>query len=463
MSRKSSNPVRTVSIIGVLGLVLLSVSYVVTDRAAARVTAQVEAPPTVSPSVAVLSARRTPATLSVVTRTGRLERALQLVSASLPNNSCLRVDWMGETLGGRNSTVPYVPASTSKVITAAVALEVLGLNHTFETSVYGTVDAAGSTGDLFLVGGGDPLLVSADYPRTEKYPTLSPTSVELLVDQLVAAGVKNVAGSVVGVDTRYDAQRFVDVWPDDFHMVESGPIGALMINDGAVLGESMKGDDPAISAATQFTNLLSSRGVFVSGFPRHEVLPNGLQKLATVKSASLLNVLQELLVNSDNNTSELMLKEIGYKVSEEGSTAAGLSVVNATLKEWKVDVGVVLTDGSGLSGSNLVPCDSFMFVLNKMKDVLPPLLAVAGRTGTLSNIFVSHTVENRLLGKTGTLSGVKTLVGYLPVDGGEPVVFSLLLNRSGVDNQSSYRPLWYSLGDALDKAKSTPSAEQLSP
>jgi serine-type D-Ala-D-Ala carboxypeptidase/endopeptidase (penicillin-binding protein 4) len=463
MPRQASNPVRSVSVLGLVGLALLTSAYVATDRIAIRVTPKIEAPPSVGPSIAVLSARRNPSTLSVITRAGRVERALAPLLDTLPDNSCLRVDWMGAVRASKNTTIPYVPASATKVLTAAVALDVLGPKYTFTTEVHGSIDASGTTGDLFLVGGGDPLLVRSEYVRTEKYPTLSPTSIESLADQLVAAGVRNVAGSVVGVDTRYDAVRFVDVWPDSFHMVEAGPLGALMINDGAVIGQEMKGADPAISAAAEFTNLLSSRGVTVAGFPRHEALPPGSKVLASISSVPFLSVLQEMLVNSDNNTSELVLKELGFVKTGVGSTAAGLAVMTETLKKWKVDTGVVLTDGSGLSGSNLIPCDTFMSVLSRSADVLPPLLAVAGTSGTLSNIFVTHSVQGKLLGKTGTLSGVKTLVGYLPVEGGEPVVFSLLMNRSGIDNQGAYRPIWNALGNSLDRAKSTPTVEQLSP
>jgi len=463
MPKQARNPVRTVSVLGLVGLALLSVAYVATDRVAGRVTPRTEVPPSIAPEVSLLSARRNPTTLSFVTRSGRVERALVPVLELLPDNACLRVDWMGSVQANRNSSVPYVPASATKVVTAAVALDVLGPNYTFKTEVYGTVDAEGNTGDLYLVGGGDPLLVRSEYVRTEKYPTLSPTSVESLADQLVAAGVRRVSGSIVGVDTRYDAVRFVDVWPDDFHMVEAGPIGALMINDGVLIGQEVKGADPAISAAAEFTNLLSSRGVTVAGFPRHEVLPANSKSLVSINSAPLLSVLQEMLVNSDNNTSEMLLKELGFAKTGSGTTAAGLTVVNEALKKWKIDTGVVMTDGSGLSGSNLIPCDTFMSLLDRFSDVLPPLLAVAGTSGTLSNIFVTHSVQGKLLAKTGTLSGVKTLVGYLPVEGGEPVVFSLLMNRNGIDNQGSYRPIWNALGDALDRAKSTPSVEQLSP
>jgi serine-type D-Ala-D-Ala carboxypeptidase/endopeptidase (penicillin-binding protein 4) len=122
-----------------------------------------------------------------------------------------------------------------------------------------------------------------------------------------------------------------------------------------------------------------------------------------------------------------------------------------------------LIDGSGLSSSNQASCRSFMELLNSQASQLAPMLAIAGTTGTLSTAFEDSPMNGRLLGKTGTLSGVKALVGYLPVEGGQPVVFAFIMNASGIDNKTSYRPLWNALGEALNKAKSTPRADQLAP
>jgi len=104
-----------------------------------------------------------------------------------------------------------------------------------------------------------------------------------------------------------------------------------------------------------------------------------------------------------------------------------------------------------------------MKVLNQQASELAPLLAVAGTSGTLISAFEDSPMAGRLLGKTGTLSGVKSLVGYLPIEGGQPVVFSLIMNTSGIDNKSAYRPIWNALGDSLNKAKATPRADQLAP
>jgi D-alanyl-D-alanine carboxypeptidase len=102
-------------------------------------------------------------------------------------------------------------------------------------------------------------------------------------------------------------------------------------------------------------------------------------------------------------------------------------------------------------------------LLDRNKELFPNLLAVAGSTGTLENAFNDSPVENRLVGKTGTLTGVKALVGYLPLESEEDVQFSLLMNASGVDNQSVYRPIWNSLGEALHRARAVPRPDQLAP
>ena len=94
---------------------------------------------------------------------------------------------------------------------------------------------------------------------------------------------------------------------------------------------------------------------------------------------------------------------------------------------------------------------------------MPGLMAIAGETGTIRDTFDGTAVAGKLRGKTGTLNGVKALVGYLPVTNSDPVIFSMLMNKSGIDNQSSYRPIWYSLAEVLNKASVSPSMEQLTP
>ena len=462
-SRQSANPLRTTCILAFVGVLLFGGLYVALSRTASRVTHRTERLVAIVPRVSLLSARRAPNTLSVVTRTGKVSRAFTNMSSDFPTQSCVAVEWMGMRLGAVNASKAMTPASSTKLITAAVALEVLKPEFTYSTKVHASLDPSGLAADVYFVGGGDPLIVRNEYVASEKYGTTSGTSLEKLADSLVAAGLRRVTGSVVGVDSRYDDKRFVDVWPQDFHFTESGPLGALMVDDGVVLGQQAKPDDPAIAAATELQNLLNARGVLFGALPRRDLLPSGVPELASIQSAPLTSVIQEMLVNSDNNTAELLLKEIGFASKGTGSTADGLSAVHEQLVKWKLDKDVQLFDGSGLASDGRIPCDVFMSLLNTFSSTLPNLMATAGNTGTLRDAFDGTAVAGKLRGKTGTLNGVKALVGYLPIANAGPVSFSLLMNRAGIDNQGSYRPIWYSLADVLNRASAVPSVEQLTP
>ncbi len=462
-SRQSANPLRTTCILAFVGVLLFGGLYVALSRTASRVTHRTERLVAIVPRVSLLSARRAPNTLSVVTRKGKVSRAFTNMSSDFPTQSCVAVEWMGMRLGAVNASKAMTPASSTKLITAAVALEVLKPEFTYSTKVHASLDPSGLAADVYFVGGGDPLIVRNEYVASEKYGTTSGTSLEKLADSLVAAGLRRVTGSVVGVDSRYDDKRFVDVWPQDFHFTESGPLGALMVDDGVVLGQQAKPDDPAIAAATELQNLLNARGVLFGALPRRDLLPSGVPELASIQSAPLTSVIQEMLVNSDNNTAELLLKEIGFASKGTGSTADGLSAVHEQLVKWKLDKDVQLFDGSGLASDGRIPCDVFMSLLNTFSSTLPNLMATAGNTGTLRDAFDGTAVAGKLRGKTGTLNGVKALVGYLPIANAGPVSFSLLMNRAGIDNQGSYRPIWYSLADVLNRASAVPSVEQLTP
>lgn len=452
-----------VAIAGVGGTALLVVASIVVTSLASRTVASPERMEVPSPATPVLSARRTPATLSLVTRTGRVSRALGAAASMVPAQSCVAVSWKGATILARDADAAMIPASSIKLITGAAALEVLGTDYTFETGVYGSIDSAGNATDLFLVGGGDPVLLRGEYVGSQKYPTTVGTRVEGLADALVGAGLRSVSGAIVGVDSRYDAERWIASWPASFRGVEAGPLGALMVNDGAVIGEKTKRDDPALASAVELGHLLVARGVTVPGPPLHGVLPPGTGKIVSVKSAPLSGLVRDMLTNSDNDTAELLLKEMGLAKKGSGTTQNGIAVVNEWLTANGLSKGVQMVDGSGLSSANRVPCSVYVSLLDKYKDVLPGSLAVAGETGTLADAFDGQSVKGRLLGKTGTLTGVKALAGYVPVDGDEPVMFALLMNANGINDQSRYRPVWYALGAAMGKASASPSTEQLAP
>lgn len=422
-------------------------------------------PPSAVLSSPLLTVRRMSTLLSRRLSIDSFRTAVDGFVPSLNERSCVAVSVDGDPVASKNADLAVIPASTQKLLVAAVALEQLGEDFRYATSARVASPPAGGAiaGDLFLVGGGDPLLSSDWYPTSnmERYPVLSPTRLESLADELVSAGVTSIAGDVVGDASRYDDEYFAPTWGAGVAGLEAGPYDSLMANDSRVLFEPLKANDPALGAAEEFARMLDERGITVGGSAAVGVAPAPTVELAAIESASLSDVVGEMLANSDNNTAELMVKELGFDDSGSGTREAGLAVIQRTLAEWSVDTSLmVFADGSGLSPQNRATCTALLSVLQRY-DPAGPIgsgLPIAGQTGTLSDIFVDHPIAGRLLGKTGTLSNppfnqdppsVKALAGYVGVDGGGTIEYALVLNGPTISDQSEYRPVWDALADVL--------------
>jgi D-alanyl-D-alanine carboxypeptidase/D-alanyl-D-alanine-endopeptidase (penicillin-binding protein 4) len=205
----------------------------------------------------------------------------------------------------------------------------------------------------------------------------------------------------------------------------------------------------------------------IAGQPTSGVMPAGLPAVASVSSAPLSQVIGEMLRNSDNNTAELLVKEIGRAAKGAGSRSAGTATIRERLESWGVPMtGVVIVDGSGLARENKMTCSAMMVLLDRYRidSPLVAALAVAGRTGTLADDFIGDPLEARLIGKTGSLTGVKALVGYVPVEGVGTIRFAVMLEGNGVDEEGTFRPIWETyLSDALSSYPSGPTADRLVP
>lgn len=460
--RRAQNPLRAVFVVGIVGAVLLVVLMLWLGGLSKRSNALSTKEPVPPINVSVLSVRRHPEVLSRTTRLNNVKAGMAAYTNDLPSGSCTEMTWLGETLTSINTSATMVPGSLVKILVAVAAIKTLGADYTYTTEIRGNL-VNGVVGDLYVVGGGDPLLVRRDYVATEKYPTLYPTSLEALIDATVASGVKQITGSVIGVESRYDTQRYVSVWPESFHGVEAGPLGALMSSDAMVAATGMRATNPADGAAMDVSSLLSARGVVVTGSVRVGRVADDLPVLASVVSAPMSDIVTELLVNSDNNTAELILKEMGLKSKGEGSTAAGLTALQEFLQANYKDDVAVLSDGSGLSAQNGATCSLTMKVLADNEDWLLPSLAIAAETGTLRDFFRASPVAGIMRAKTGTLTNVKGLAGYVPVEDDEAVRFSLIMNAPSADQQSVFLAHWNDLAEVMALASAQPSALQLAP
>ena len=448
------------------------------DAAPAPSTTLVAPPPPADPLTnSFATFRRIPAPLSLELNVDRFRDEVAGFVGTLNDQSCVSISVDGVDIGAQAPTLAVIPASNIKLVVAAVALDLLGAEHRYTTSVVASTAPQNGVvvGDLVVVGGGDPLLTSAWYPTSnlERRPVFNQTSLDLLADQVVAAGITEVRGSLLGDGSRYDDEYFAPGWGAGVAGLDAGPYDALLVNDARVLGEEQRASDPNAGAAREFARLLRDRGVVIAGDVGAGIAPDGAVSVTSIDSAPMTAVVEELLTNSDNNTAELLVKELGLEGAGLGTREAGLEVMADRLASWGIDLtGVVLADGSGLSLDNRVTCSLLLEVLQRSgsDDAIGAGLAVAAESGTLSDEFVGSEVAGRLLGKTGTLNNppfnedppaVKALAGYLPVDGGVDVEYVLVLNGPTISDQSEYRPVWDRLAQVLATYPSGPTPADL--
>ncbi len=415
----------------------------------------------------VLSARRAPAALATDRREDVLTAAVQPLAAAVDSGSCMAMALDDQVIAGANTDVSVIPASNLKVVVAATAVDILGAGTVFTTKVVGPAPVNGVVdGDVYLVGGGDPVLSEEWYTQpsaTRKRPPINATSVEQLADSLRTAGVTSITGRVVGDGSRYDDERYPPGWAADIRASTDGTaVGALVIDDSTSQSGRLS-TDPTASAASTFTRVLRDRGVSVAGEASTGTAPADAGVLATIASQPLSAIVNEMLSTSDNLTAEMMVKEIGLATAARGTRADGLQAITDRITQWGVPTaGVSLVDGSGLSRENRLTCTALLAVLQhgNSTDVVGAGLATAGQGGsTLDGRFEEPGLAGVLQAKTGSLREVKALCGYFPA-GGDEVAFVLILNGASA---ADYATPWGMLGEALLAAAATPTPDALAP
>ena len=139
----------------------------------------------------------------------------------------------GTALYSRNADRLFLPASNMKLFTAALALERLGPDYRMTTRL-----VRAPSGDLVLVGGGDPSMSGRAYPYQKDTPAPKPNpiqAIEELADQAVAAGIMRVDGDIVGDDQFYPWAPYPPSWTEDDMIGEDGaPVSALTVNDNVI-------------------------------------------------------------------------------------------------------------------------------------------------------------------------------------------------------------------------------------
>jgi serine-type D-Ala-D-Ala carboxypeptidase/endopeptidase (penicillin-binding protein 4) len=399
----------------------------------------------------LFSARRLPEALRAGMARQRLGAAIDttLTDPSLTNAlnaSCVVIEIGGGIVAARTPQRQVLPASTMKALTAAAVLARIDPTEKFVTEV--RVKAAPTngilSGDLWLVGGGDPLLETIEYTNSQQHDPASATSFDKLVADIVATGVTQVTGGVIGDARRYDEERVRPTWKKNYVTDgEVGPIGGLMVDDNFSVINARKtrvaaSNAPADAAELLRTKLEAAGVTFVNPslgadatMPKAEIAAPVV--LASISSIPVGELVREMLSWSDNTTAEMFIKELGFRATgNPGSWADGLSAVQSSLRAQGVTLeGLTMIDGSGLDRANRVTCEVLLSTVRSQRvdGAFFKGLSVMGEYGTLRKRLRGTPAQGIVHAKTGSLNGVSSLTGFAQTADQTEAHFAMVFNE----------------------------------
>ena len=337
--------------------------------------------------------------------------AKEKVAALAPSALVLVVDEKGNALIAQNADAPFVPASVTKIVTAWLAMEVLGGDYRFETKFYLDKDRV-----LYVRGGGDPFLISEE---------LAPLAQELVA----ATGKEPITGIVLDAsyypsdlripgieDTSESYDALNSALAVNFNTIaavrkgnsvvsaeKQTPITPLAISEFRARGPKGSGrislsKNPAVSlkyAGELISAFIEQAGGSVKGKITTGTVPADLEPVYIHKSRTLSQILVQLLIASNNYIANQVFLEIGGTLGGSVSLEKSLKVANEMLAANGLADAIHLEEGSGISRNNHFTARG----LAKVLELFAPH----------ANLLHGH---DGGMNKTGTMSGVSTLAGY---------------------------------------------------
>lgn len=200
--------------------------------------------------------------------------------------------------------------------------------------------------------------------------------------------------------------------------------------------------EPAGYVLSVFKASLKEQGIDFIGKSKekYNATPDGARILTFKESMPLKELLIPFMKLSNNGHGEMLTKEMGKVVGKEGSWDEGLKVIKDVAEDLGVNPDTIqLRDGSGMSHKTMIPANDLtqLLVEAQNKSWFPAFkksLPIAGEPdrlvgGTLRNRMTSGPAKGNVTAKTGSLTGVSTLSGYVTSKDGEDLVFSILINN----------------------------------
>jgi serine-type D-Ala-D-Ala carboxypeptidase/endopeptidase (penicillin-binding protein 4) len=358
------------------------------------------------------------------------QRLAAVIGAEAAVWSVSVADGNGRLLADVNGTRPRIPASNQKLISTAIALDRLGPDYSLTTRLWRQPD-----GSLRLTGEGDPDL---DLPQLQRFAKLALAS---------TGGSGSPAATAVRIQlVEEPAQRW---WPTGWHWADraeayGAPITRLALTSNAL--------DMAVSNPPSRLQRLLSREIQRQGGTAAITLvaaANGPEEgmlLHEERSVGMHGLLSLANTNSHNFTAEVLLRQ--------GTGNWDLPQARQQAMQWLAAQGlpmegVMVVDGSGLDRANRVTSRLLAALLLRMAHHpyatnYAASMAIAGQRGTLRNLFRGTELEGQFRGKTGTISGVRSISGILNTADG-PRYISMVSNGASAPNST--------IGDLLRQSR----------
>jgi D-alanyl-D-alanine carboxypeptidase/D-alanyl-D-alanine-endopeptidase (penicillin-binding protein 4) len=420
-------------------------------------------------------------------------------ASALATSGIAVVDGNGRPLFVRRERTPMTPASTFKVLVGAAALQTLGPDFRFSTTLESVDDPADGTirGDVYLVGTGDPLITRDDLRGG--------------VAAVARAGVRTISGAIVADASMFAGDEQNRAWEADdlqygyaagtsalsldqgtveFHLVPANPGVPARIrvlppssfvrvrggvitsyatlltiqrdaarNDFTFSGRVAAGAEQSFwrpvtdlprYAADVTRTMLRARGVSVGGGVRTGIAPVAPYVLWRHRSPKLRDIVHEMMIESNNHFAEQLLRAVGA-TRGTGTEANGALVERAILMRGGVPQdGLRIVDGSGLAASDRV-APLTLAVLMARAAVEP---AGALFVGALPRVGIEGTVRwrhvtsarGRTRAKSGHIANVNALTGYVQTSRHGRIAFAIIVN----DRRADDGPVETGIDRALD-------------
>ena len=216
--------------------------------------------------------------------------------------------------------------------------------------------------------------------------------------------------------------------------------GSVPVNMEDIMLKASIADPPRL-LAKMLNERLEAADIIVSGEPtttrlEQENISGNVVPVSVTTSPPLVKIIEVLNHESINMYAEHLIKELGKKYKNTGSTAAGVEVIKDFLKNAGIETdGMFIEDGSGLSPVNSINSKELAKLLFYMKkngryfteyfNSLPD----AGKEGTLKNYFRDPAFDSRLKAKSGSMTRVRSYAGYFTTQSGKQMIFSIIVNN----------------------------------